>query len=117
MFVSASILPGGYKYHVNQDGSLQAIEITGAIYDDEIPSAWVGSYWIEGATLASLPSGSNNSTDPSDPRYQAIMGLVSAFVKETHQVWYAASVKAPSVTVRPQTEIDALPVLTSASLG
>jgi hypothetical protein len=115
-FVSASILPGGYKNHTNADGTAKAIQITGAIYDSEIPNPWVGTYWIEGADLAALPSASHTPDQPQDARFQAIMGLVARFVKTTHVSWYSASLHGPTITARPDVEIAQLPVLVSGSI-
>lgn len=112
-FVSASILPGGYKNITNPDGTPQSIQITGAIYDSEISQPWIGTYWIEGATLAGLPSASHNPDQPGDPRYNAIMGLVAQFIKTTHQAWYSASVQPPSMSFR---DTSTLPILTSGSV-
>lgn len=118
-FVSARIVEGGYVNHTHPDGSPKAIQIIGEITDDLWPQVWVGSLWIEGDKLASLPAADPLlDGTPADPRYRAIMGLVARFVKDKHAELTAAWLaNVPKVTVRPPQEVAAMPVLTPQLLA
>lgn len=139
-FVQATILPNrvpaqgsgpvknGYVYEKDTNGNITAIVITGVIEDGNFDSsgALLGLNWsrtatlrIEGAQLAGLPAAINTPDLPTDPRYQAIMGIVLAFVKQKwadfDAQWQAAN--QTTITIRTPSEVAALPQITPAMIA